>query len=366
MGMDYTLPPATATTDVGVVGPLHARYGELANFRRNCDVCVSGDNCQACLLWRKLRGDYFQGSLTSLQCTQAERCFQTNDQAHTFMRTGATDPGHYLLLPGSKTADWPVIGIEDRQVLSGKMEEIWDLAWRLAFKPYAELSYVPAGSVADLPVSRTSCNIGLALNPASARSQHQLAINVARIPATVRRLFVGRRANYGTWTKVTIPITKQMPSEWPLAYARYFSLPSGAPGPSMYGIFHQAFSFAHFDWLFLQAWGIMIIPDEASIDLGKPNCPMPQGFYLVLSTNNRIGSWNPFSAGGGPTPATGENAHYDPELLLCTDYSTGAGNYWTRQECYGDNALMQRTAAAGATSRFTDKLVAQQVQQDSK
>lgn len=165
--------PLANASNAGIPDPLFVKWGPLANFKRNCDYPVSANNCQACLLWRKLRATYLQGAQTSLPCTQGERCFQTRDGAHTFMGTFDTDPGHYLLLPGSKTADWAVTGIEDPQVIYNRaLEKIWNLAWRLAFTPYRELAFVPYGSVADLPVSDVSCNVGIALNPASARSQH--------------------------------------------------------------------------------------------------------------------------------------------------------------------------------------------------
>lgn len=109
------MPPASPTDFLG----------EVSNFRRSCDEPVSANNCQACLLWRKLRGNYFQGNLTSLPCTQGERCFVTKDRIHTLMGTAVVnDPYHYLLLPGSSQADWPVIGIEDPQVLTPRLERI--------------------------------------------------------------------------------------------------------------------------------------------------------------------------------------------------------------------------------------------------
>lgn len=89
----------------------------------------------------------------------------------------ANDPRHYLLLPGSKTADWPVIGIEDPQVLTKKLEKIWDLAWKVAYKPYSVLSG-NIGPMPGLPVADWSCQIGIGLNPASARSMHQMHIHV--------------------------------------------------------------------------------------------------------------------------------------------------------------------------------------------
>lgn len=413
--MNYTMPPAMQSS-AGIPDPLFKKWGELANFKRTCDYPPSANNCQSCLLWRKIRGDYFQGQQRSLQCTQGDRCYETKDKKHTFLGTFPSDPGHYLLMPGSKTVDWPVTGIEDRQVLTHKLENIWDLAWRLAYKPYQQLPFVPFGSVRDLPVSDTSCNIGIGLNSASARSQHQMHIHIARIPTTLRRLFVGRKDNFATWTKVRIPITRK-PDErdWPIAYVRYFSLAGddykedygggafggngrgyddyengGAfgrndrsygdngdgnkhhesyngdgqqqAGPSKYGIFHQAFSFATFDFLYLQAWGILIIPDEEPIDLRKKNANLPRGFYLVLSTNNKLGSWNPFRGSSKK-----ENEYFEPELLLCTSYSAGDGMFWTREECYGEAPKAMRYAAeAGKSSRFTDFLMTQQLLQEGK
>jgi len=454
--MSYNMPPATASSG-GIPDKLFKRWGQLANFKRNCDYSISANNCQSCLLWRKIRGEYFQGELKSLQCTHGDRCYITKDKKHTFLGTFPDDPAHYLLMPGSKTADWPVIGIEDRQVLTPKLENIWDLAWRLAYKPYQQLPFMPFGSVPDLPVSDTSCNIGLAINPASARSQHQMHIHIARIPTTLRRLFVGRKDNFGTWTKVHIPITRKPDEhEWPLAYVRYFSLAdddSGAfgqngqgyggngdanggafgnngrgygndanggalgnngrgygndaiggafggehsynnnfgdtfgtnnnnnnnnnnngysnnddnnngngqqqAGPSKYGIFHQAFSFANFDFLYLQAWGILIIPDEEPIDLRQKDAALPRGFYLVLSTNNALGSWNPHQGSSKK-----ENENFVPELLLCTSYSAGKGMFWSNEECYGEAKKAVRYAAEkGADNRFEDLLVAQQLGQ---
>lgn len=291
------MPPAPATDFPGPV----------SNFKRNCDLPVSANNCQACLLWRKLRGNYFQGNLTSLPCTQGELCFVTKDGIHTLMGTAllpTPDPYHYLLLPGSSQADWPVIGVEDPQVLTRRLERIWDLAWKLAFDPYSQLPFTPPFSVPDLPVANYSCRVGIALNPASARSQHQMHIHIARVPTPLRQLLVGREENYGQWTKVRIPITRQNYSSWPIAYVRYFSLGGGdddnnsdgdtykkkgyykrynysydnmdgggayggaaSDRPSDYRIFNQAFNFARRSFLRLQAWGILIIPDEESIYL---------------------------------------------------------------------------------------------------
>ena len=290
------MPPASPTDFLG----------EVSNFRRSCDLPVSANDCLACLLWRKLRGSYYyQGSSqTSLPCTQGQQCFKTKDHIHTLMGTAIVDdPYHYLLLPGSSQADWPVIGIEDPQVLTPRLEHIWDLAWKLAFKPYSQLPFTAPFSVPDLPVANHSCRIGIALNPASARSQHQMHIHIARIPTPLRQLFVGREENFGAWTKVRIPITRQT-SASPIAYARYFSLSrhhndndndngdfdrqaaggaafgygnnndaATAAGtfsgtrPSDYHIFRQAFHFARRSFLRLQAWGILIIPDEEPIYL---------------------------------------------------------------------------------------------------
>lgn len=307
LGMNYNMPPASPSDF----------FGEVSNFKRNCDLPTSANNCQACLLWRKLRGNYFQGNLTSLPCTQGDLCFVTKDRIHTLMGTAllpTPDPYHYLLLPGSSQADWPVIGIEDPQVLTRRLEKIWDLAWKLAFDPYSQLPFTTPFSVPDLPVANYSCRVGIALNPASARSQHQMHIHIARVPTPLRQLLVGREENYGHWTKVRIPVTKQNYSSWPIAYARYFSLEGGddddgddytykkgyrhrynyshddkmdngvAAGlgskyggatsdrPSGYRIFNQAFNFARRSFLRLQAWGILIIPDEESIYLRVSMC----------------------------------------------------------------------------------------------
>lgn len=444
-GMNYSMPPAMQSS-AGIPDPLFKKWGKLANFKRTCDYPPSANDCGTCLLWRKIRGEYFQGAQRSLQCTQGDRCYQTKDKKHTFLGTFPTDPGHYLVMPGSKTVDWPVIGIEDRQVLTSKLENIWDLAWRLAYKPYQQLPFVSFGSVRDLPVSDTSCNIGIGLNPASARSQHQMHIHIARIPTTLRRLFVGRKDNFATWTKVRIPITRKPDEDdWPIAYVRYFSLTDdhkedydggafggngrgygndangGAfggngrgygdngdasgdafgrehnynnnngdafgssnnnnndgysnnhhhdyngngqqqAGPSKYGIFHQAFSFANFDFLYLQAWGILIIPDEEPIDLRKKDANLPRGFYLVLSTNNKLGSWNPFRGS-----SKNENEYYEPELLLCTSWSAGDGGFWSKEECYGEAKKAMRYAAeAGASHRFEHFLMNQQLVLEGK
>lgn len=390
-GMNYNLPPDESAVGTGNFLPFD-RYGVLANFRRTCDNPESITLSQACLLWRKIRGGYYQGPLTSLPCTQGEQCYQTQDGKHTLLATSANDPAHYLLMPGSKAADWPVIGIEDRQVLSPALEHIWDLAWLLAFKPYQQLPFLPFGSEADLPVSVTSCNIGIALDPASTRSQHQLHLHIARIPSTLRRLFVGRFDNYATWTKLRVPITRKLESEWPIAYARYFDLSAashgdlggldnagidpftttsnsgtarnGSPrmgGPGRYGIFHQAFSFANFDPLYMQAWGLLLIPDEEPIDLRDEHARLPRGFYLVLSTNNMLGTWNPFQN----TTET-QNDFFAPELLLCSSYSAGDGQFWTQEECYGQAPKAVRFAVQNGTySHFSDLLIAQQRSQDA-
>lgn len=256
-----------------------------------------------------------------------------------------------------------MIGVEDRKVLSRKVEEIWDLAWGLAFKPYENLLSKPFGSVADLPLSNKSCNIGMAINPASSRSQHQMHIHVSLVPTPLRNLLVGRDKNYGTWTKVRIPITRRDQVEWPSAYARYFSLPSPKhgkkqAGPSMYRIFNQAFSMANRDWLYLQAWGIMIIPDEETIDLCKSDAPHPRGFYLLLASNNQLGSWNPYRG----TPQA--NSLWQPGNILCNSFSTGAGAFWTLQECYGNSAIQAAAAAKAGDIDWSDKLVQLQLAQD--
>lgn len=63
-----------------------------------------------------------------------------------------------------------------------------------------------------------------------------------------------------------------------------------------------------------------------------PFHPSPKGFYLILSTNNRLGSpsWNPYNstASGG-----GVNRFYIPEHLLCNSKSVGQGGYWKEGDC---------------------------------
>ena len=140
--------------------------------------------------------------------------------------------------------------------VAARLEKIWDLIWHLAFKPYDKLPGVAFGSVAHLPPSTSSCNVGIALKPASARPMHQIHIHVATDPKPLRQLLVGRDRNYGTWTKVVIPITNQTQANWPSAYARYFALPfthrgKKSVGPSMYRIFRQAFAFARRSWLYV-------------------------------------------------------------------------------------------------------------------
>lgn len=331
LGMDYAMPNSID----GNKDKLFDTFGVLSNFKKNCDNPASANNCNTCLLWRKLRGGFPPVMNVTVTCTAADTCFYTRDKKYTLMATNPNfDPGHFLLLPGSDKANWPVTGVEDRQVLKTKLEKIWDLAWRAAYKPYEQLTSVPFRSVPDLPPSDTSCNIGIALNPASARSQHQMHIHIARVPSPVRQLLAGRATNYGTWKKVRIPITRKNEADWPLVYARYFTLPSSKAGPSKFDIFHKAFAFANADWLFLQAWGIMIIPDEEPINLLNEEAPLPRGFYLVLSTNNQYGSWNPFRGGSM------ENKDYEPEELLCNNWAYGGGEFWTREECGMPPALL--------------------------
>lgn len=207
-------------------------------------------------------------------------------------------------------------------------------------------------------------------------------IHIARIPATLRRFLVGRSQNFAVWTKVHLPIMKQPQSSWPSAYVKYFSLSDssysdaagagvgagagakGLGGPAAYRIFHQAFAMANFNLLYLQVWGIMIIPDEEPVNLrNNPHAGSPRGFYLVLSTNNRIGTWNPFE---GTLGGVAENENYQPELLLCTAYSAGAGNFWRPEECYDSSgAASLSVVAKGSATRFTDALITQQLAQDA-
>lgn len=84
--MGYNIAPSTKR---------NARVGPLANFRKGCDLPVVANNCPTCTLWRKLRGNYLQGPLTSLSCKEdnVDRCFPTSDKKHTFMGTFLDDPG---------------------------------------------------------------------------------------------------------------------------------------------------------------------------------------------------------------------------------------------------------------------------------
>lgn len=153
----------------------------------------------------------------------------TKDGNHTLMATFLdTDPYHFLLLPGSRQAKyvystpynplfsfhpqnaimtvpllillslftcpplsiasilvsyyfrWPVIGIEDPQVLTPAMESIWDIAWQAAFIPYDVITTTDMTAIAvpGLPVSEITSEIGIGLNPTSGRSQHQLHIHI--------------------------------------------------------------------------------------------------------------------------------------------------------------------------------------------
>lgn len=84
----------------------------------------------------------------------------------------------------------------------------------------------------------------------------------------------------------------------------------------------------------------------------------------MLSTHNRYGTWNSYRAAA-------VNANFEPELLLCTSYSTGNGSYWYPKECFADLLMrsdcapgLRATLEAGASRRFTDALVAQQIAQD--
>ena len=110
----------------------------------------------------------------------------------------------------------------------------------------------------------------------------------------------------------------------------------------------------------------MIIPVEEAIDLRSPKGrSLPRGFYLVLSTNNRFGTWNPYVA-------TALNERYEPENLLCTAWSTGMGSFWTPEECFADlvatdpAGLAELRSGPGATRRFTDGFVAQQLEQEAR
>lgn len=58
----------------------------------------------------------------------------------------------------------------------------------------------------NLIIANHTCQIGIGLNPGSARSMHQMHIHVSRIPDPVRKTFQGRRKNFGKWTRTTIPV----------------------------------------------------------------------------------------------------------------------------------------------------------------
>lgn len=60
-----------------------------------------------------------------------------------------------------------------------KLEQIWDVAWGLAYNPYSNLAgNVPFGSNHGMPSANYTCQIGIGLNRGSARSQHQMHIHV--------------------------------------------------------------------------------------------------------------------------------------------------------------------------------------------
>ena len=101
------------------------------------------------------------------------------------------------------------------------------------------------------------------------------------------------------------------------------------------------------------------MPDEEPIDLRRKDAALPRGFYLVLSTNNALGSWNPYQGSSKK-----ENENFVPELLLWTSYSAGDGRFWNKEECYGEAKKAVRYAAKkGGSNRFEDFLVAQQLSQ---
>lgn len=89
-----------------------------------------------------------------------------------------------------------------------------------------------------------------------------------------------------------------------MAYVKYFKIQdaSGWTGPHKDNIFQQVLNFARGSHLMMGAWGVVIIPDEASIPeradakgylgyFGKK----PTGYYLIVSTSNikgQKGQWN--------------------------------------------------------------------------
>jgi CDP-diacylglycerol pyrophosphatase len=109
-----------------------------------------------------------------------------------------------MVLPGRKKNNWEVRGIEDPQIVTAIKEKKSDYeyiikaAWDAAFQPKTALgpdaynavsnSLVDASGhvLGHLPVSTYAANIGIGLNPATTRSQHQMHIHIALVPRPIR------------------------------------------------------------------------------------------------------------------------------------------------------------------------------------
>jgi len=85
-------------------------------------------------------------------------------------------------------------------------------------------------------------------------------------------------------------------------------------GPTVSEIkpFHQVLNLAGNSHMDMQAWGIMLIPEEDLL----PNTPYPQGLYLLVgayggsSSGTSTTTWNPYPY----------NPKWQPESLLCNSW----------------------------------------------
>jgi len=100
-------------------------------------------------------------------------------------------------------------------------------------------------------------------------------------------------------------------------------------GPTVSEIkpFHQVLNLAGNSHMDMQAWGIMLIPEEDLL----PNTPYPQGLYLLVgayggsSSGTSTTTWNPYPY----------NPKWQPESLLCNSWSAATCHKGPEEDCGG-------------------------------